>query len=359
MPNYPGRRQGTRRVVIWHKNKPLEWVVEGTKADGAAFEARQRVELDAGRKLSTRTAPVFSEFCRDKYRPHAEKHLGANTWHKVRKYQVVTLMSFFGPKRLTELSAEDVEDYKNFRKVKASSVNNELRVLRTILNWAAAMRYPVADLTIKRLPTRGQGRVRVWTAEQIGRLYQAARSEAAEMLPILVYLVNTGCRKGEAIAAEWDWVDLAGGMIRIPANEYWRPKNGMPREVPLADAVRAILSGPRRHERWVFPNRLGGRYQDFPKELYWRIRDAAGLTGGPHTTRHTYASHFLHAVPDLFLLGKVLGHSHQRMTELYSHLLPDHLSRARNAVNLAPTMALTMAEPEPSTKTAKKAVKRH
>lgn len=35
------------------------------------------------------------------------------------------------------------------------------------------------------------------------------------------------------------------------------------------------------------------------------------------------------------------------MTELYTHLLPDHLSRARNAVNLAPTlqtMANTMAK---------------
>ena len=96
----------------------------------------------------------------------------------------------------------------------------------------------------------------------------------------------------------------------------------------------------------MFPHSHGGQYAQFPKDLYWEIRDEAGLKGGPHTTRHTYASHFLKQVLDLFLLAKILGHSHQRVTELYSHMLPDHLARARNAMNLAPpikTMAATMA----------------
>jgi integrase len=120
----------------------------------------------------------------------------------------------------------------------------------------------------------------------------------------------------------------------------------MPREIPISDALRAALAGPRRHDQWLFPTRHGGRYKEFPKDVYNRIRKAAGLVGGPHTTRHTFASHFLQAVPDMFLLAQVLGHSHQRVTELYSHLLPEHLSRARNAVNIGPaikTMATAMA----------------
>ena len=47
-----------------------------------------------------------------------------------------------------------------------------------------------------------------------------------------------------------------------------------------------------------------------------------------------YASHFLRDVPDLFELARVLGHSHVRVTELYTHRLPGHLERARNAVDL-------------------------
>jgi len=51
-------------------------------------------------------------------------------------------------------------------------------------------------------------------------------------------------------------------------------------------------------------------------------------------TRHTYASHFLASVPDLFLLAQVLGHSSIRITELYSHMLPGRLNRAKNAVSI-------------------------
>jgi hypothetical protein len=50
----------------------------------------------------------------------------------------------------------------------------------------------------------------------------------------------------------------------------------------------------------------------------------------------------------MFLLAKILGHSHSRVTEIYSHLLPDHLARARNAVDIAPkTLAIALADARP------------
>jgi hypothetical protein len=51
------------------------------------------------------------------------------------------------------------------------------------------------------------------------------------------------------------------------------------------------------------------------------------------------------------------------VTELYAHLLPGHLERARNAVNLGPrlqTMAATMAKKRGAPRERpRKAVKRH
>jgi integrase len=66
-------------------------------------------------------------------------------------------------------------------------------------------------------------------------------------------------------------------------------------------------------------------------------RRDAKLRGGPHTSRRTFASHFLMRVPDPHQLAGILGHSQTRVTELYTHLLPGHLDRARNAVNLSAT----------------------
>ena len=349
--------------MIWARGKRHEWIVEGTKADGDAFEARKRLELNA-ETLSTRVAPSFSEFCKHQYKPYAETNLKTSTWKKVRIYQLATLEEFFGSKRLTEITTEEIESYKGVRSraVRPSSVNNELRVLRTVLNYAAETSYPTARPRIKKLPQRGQARTQAWTAAELGRLFVEARKESDELVRLLVFLANTGCRKGEALACEWDWIDFEAEMIRIPSNEHWQPKNGKPREVPLSDACRAVLSGRKASARWVFPKASGERYVDFPKDAFWAARDRAGLTGGPHTLRHTFASHFLQAEPDMSLLARLLGHGHQRVTELYAHLLPDHLARARNAVNLGPTLqtvAKTVAPGAGSSNSPKKIHKRH
>jgi len=72
----------------------------------------------------------------------------------------------------------------------------------------------------------------------------------------------------------------------------------------------------RRASGGSSPSRRGERYVDFPKDAFWAARKRAKLNGGPHTLRHTCASHFLQNVADVVLLAQVLGHSHQRVTEL-------------------------------------------
>ncbi len=360
MSNYPGRTKGTRRIVIWHKGKREEKIIIGTKTDGDEWEARRRLELSGQDTVDPKRIPAFSDFCVSRYKPHAERHLKGSTWNTVRVYQVDTLCKVIGHLKITDVPRpEAIERYKAERSkakvfrhgawhpMKPSSINNELRVLRTILNWARELGYSVPVFKWKKLPIRGKARARAWTGEQIQALYSAAKDRAPELVPMFVFLMNTGCRKGEAIVAEWSWVDLDEGYLRIPSNEAWQPKNGEPREVPIADALRAALGGPRRHPKYLFPTQLRSRYAYFPKDIFDDIRTAAGVTGGPHGFRHTFASHFLKNRPDLFLLGQVMGHSHQRVTELYSHMLPDHLALARNAVNIAPrlqTVAGTVAE---------------
>lgn len=345
MPNYTGKRPHTRRIVVWLKGKAHERVIEGTKTEGDLYEAKFRIELEAN-VHATRVAPRFAKLCTDKYSPFARINLAESTW-RARSNIIVSLVDFFGSKTTTEIGGADVEAYKRLRleesELGAASMNTEIRTLLYVLKWAGEQGYPVKLPAVRYLP-EPEGRIRVWTPEETNGLLAVARTHDPRLLPVLVFLVNTGCRKGESIAAEWSWVDTDAGMLRIPANKYWRPKNGRAREVPLSDAVRAILSGAARSERWVFPNRDNAPFSFFPDARFEFLQREAGLEGGIHTLRHTFASLFLQQVPDLFLLGKILGHTTQRMTEIYSHLLPGHLEKGRNAVNFgAPTMVRTMA----------------
>lgn len=342
MPAYrkPGRGRDKWTVVIWHKGQRHDFVVTGTKADADAFEARKRVEFEANAPGEVRTALRFEDFCVYRYRPHAETHLKASTW-KVRTYQIETLTEFFGKVKLTGITTELVERYKTSRlaetpKPRPVTVNNELAVLSAVMTYAKHVGMPVAKPVIKPLPVRGRGRVTFWTEAEVARLYKACRKQPVDILPMVVFVANTGCRKGEALAIEWKNVDLKKRMVNFWPSEEWQPKDNEPREVPIGDALLELLKKLPKRGRYVFPASHGDRYVEWPRRYFDRARKAAKLTGGPHTLRHTYATHFLKAVPDLYLLSKVLGHSHERTTRIYAHLLPDHLAKARNAVNFAP-----------------------
>ena len=41
------------------------------------------------------------------------------------------------------------------------------------------------------------------------------------------------------------------------------------------------------------------------------------------------------ATRDLLLVARLLGHSHERVTERYAHLLPDALDVARDAISFS------------------------
>jgi integrase len=359
------------RVRLRHEGRQYEWIVRTSRVDADALEARKRLELEAADPATLcRSVPTFYEFCTRHYRPHAELHLRASSWY-AQSFMLATLLEHLGHRKLTEIRAEHVDTYTRLRRregLSAVSVNNELRVLRRVRNFARERKVPVSDFRVEML-SEGERRPKSWTSDELGRLLAAcvkadegraatAREEAARrratrhaarygtvpldapaILPLVVFLANTGCRKGEALALTWESVDLQLGEIRIWPSDEWRPKNGKPREIPISDSLRPWLSvdeKDRRSAKWVFPNEKGERYATFPKRLFREVVNAAKLSGGPHRLRHTFASLFLGTVPDLGLLAAILGHSDQAVTRLYTHMLPDRLAKARNVVSVAP-----------------------
>ncbi|WP_437647800.1 tyrosine-type recombinase/integrase [Sorangium sp. So ce362] len=366
MPIYPkAGRRGTWRVVMSVRGRQREWTIRGMKSEAEVFQARKRLELEAGDLAEVRIAPKFSDFCVSRYRPHAEMHLRASTW-KVRAYQLATLIEHFGELRLTAITTGQVEAFKRGRLADgrgARTINNELAVLQAVCTYAREIPVPIARFAIQPLPVRGRGRVTFWSEAQVAALYEALEELSPELLPIVVCLMNTGMRKGEALALTWEHVDLERGHIRIWPSPEWQPKDNEPREVPIGDALLPWL----RRERvstWVFPCSTGERWRCWPKLQFDRARRAAGhdrtcpvwldheraclcgakgLRGGPHTARHTFAAHFLKAVPDMYLLSQILGHSETRTSKLYAHLLPEHLERARGAVSLVPDVGAAEA----------------
>ena len=325
------------RVVVWHRGTRHDFIQEGTKAEAKQFEAAKRIEFrshdpsTAGRHVLT-----FSEFSKGAYLAHAERQLKERTLTN-RAYTLKRLIDFFGSTKLTDLSVGAAEEYKQKRidqGIGASTINDELKVFRTVIRYAHDLGVPAALPKIKDVPTHGVKRkVTAWTAAEVTKLIQTAKRKRPEIAGLVVFLVNTGCRKGEAIALEWSAVDLKRGLIRIEPGEEWQPKDGEARQIPISADLLPWLKGKRKSKRWVFPNRSRERYAYWPQRAFDQVRKAAKLKGGPHTARHTFATHFLGAGGNLHVLAKILGHSTSYVTDLYGHLLPDHLEAARNIVS--------------------------
>lgn len=334
---YKKDKAGTKWRVVIHlgDGNRQDWIVEGSNKDAVAFEARKRVELEAGKLPEFRAAPTFSDFCSLRYKPFAEVRLKARTW-KNRTYTIANLVAYFGSYRLTEIKRPLVEQYQNQRikdKVKASTINDEIKVLRLIMRYALANGVTCGKVDFPDLPVRGKRKIKAWTKEEVATLLRSIHERSPDVFGLVLFLLNTGCRKGEALALEWHNVDLRKRMIRIEPSEEWQPKDNEAREIPISDRVLLYFNAMHKHKRWVFPSDTGERYAFWPQRAFDRARKAAGLKGGPHMTRHTYASHFLTKQPDLYLLAEILGHTYTTVTDLYAHLLPDHLARALNAVD--------------------------
>lgn len=351
MAIYKGRVKGTYRVVVWYRGRSVERIVRGSRADAKAYETRLQLELEAQAPSGVRVAPTFFEFSTGRYRLHAESELGDSTWAN-RKYELAELNEAFGDLRLTAITTELIEAWKakRAREIGKRSVNRELMALSAVLSFARHIQIPAGKPAIRKFKVPRQRRhAESWTADEVARLYAACERHDPGLLPLLVFLLNTGCRKAEAIAMRWSEVDLDRRLLRIwprpdDDEDPFDTKSREPREVTISDALLPFLLRAERRAEWVFPTRSRRRFAYFPKKRFQAVVKAAGLTGGPHRCRHTYATHFLLTTPDLYLLGRQLGQSTERVTAMYAHLLPEHFDRARNAVSFAP--GLTAAELE-------------
>ena len=329
---------------------------EQAKAQERTIEDELRLEHDraTGRIPPPVHVPTFLAFCAKadanagidedgRYYRHLQnaKRFTERT-RANRAYTLATLASYFAAFRLDEIEPKEVIDYQEERAeaVEASTINTEVKVLRAVLNFATSVGIPrVNALKKKDVPDLPEDTklAEAWTSAEVTRLLERSWEISHRLWAIVLLLANTGMRRGEALNLQWDgeWsrVDLDAKMITLRPSKWWRPKNKSARKIPIDGVLHEYLKANFGRFPFVVTSRKGERYAFWPQKVFDEARRAAGLRGGPHRLRHTFASHFLAKVPDLFLLAEVLGHEHARITKIYTHLLPDHLDRARGAVN--------------------------
>jgi integrase len=195
-------------------------------------------------------------------------------------------------------------------------------------------------------PPAASTTMRVWTADELGRFLTAIRGN--RLYPLFLVLAGTGMRRGEALGAHWEDLDLEGGRWQVrrtllPAQGgviEGTPKTSRGQRSVALDAgtVRALKAW-RKHQleermawgaAWtdsgcVFTREDGiGLHPARISELFDRLVKQSGLPRVRlHDLRHGHCTLALAAGVHPKVVQERLGHSSVAFTlDRYSHVVP-------------------------------------
>lgn len=146
---------------------------------------------------------------------------------------------------------------------------------------------------------------------------------------ILELLYSSGLRVSELSGLNADDINTREGLVKV------KGKGKKERIVPVGTkAIEAIKTYIvervllRKKDNAFFLNKNGTRLTDRSiRRIVVKYAKAIGVNSriGPHTLRHTFASHLLQGGADLRVIQELLGHSSLSTTQKYTHLDITHL----------------------------------
>ncbi|MBS1952558.1 MAG: site-specific integrase [Cyanobacteria bacterium SZAS-4] len=178
-------------------------------------------------------------------------------------------------------------------------------------------------------PTKGVtefrevSRDRFFSQEEIALLFEEIlKLRYSGTRDCLLLLMLTGQRRANVFAMEWSEIDFESALWNIPAEKM---KAGRSHHVPLIPDVVSILKtrhGERESKRWVFPSDVSrtGHLIDITN-AWGRILKRTGIQNARlHDHRRTLAAWEMLTGSDIAIVGKMLGHSDLRSTQIYARL---------------------------------------
>src|SRR6266513_4929721 len=237
----------------------------------------------------------------------------------------------FGSRSLGQITRAEIEDWRREKMMKCrpATINRDLSRLRRMfslaIEWDLLEESPMTGIRFLR---ENNARTRYLSLEESIRLI--ANCIAPHIRALVTVALHSGMRLGEILNLRWHDLDFAAGFILVRDS-----KNGESRQVPTDATLSALFRAyPHRPSTdLVFSSSSGGHIVDV-RTGFQNACKRAGLTDlHYHDLRHTFASQFVMAGGDLYILKEILGHKSLAMTTRYSHLSPTYKIRAIDRMN--------------------------
>ncbi len=235
----------------------------------------------------------------------------------------------------------------SFARVRAVHIREFLQSLRTTRTPATVARKLAAvkgffrflegQRVITQNPTAFIETPRLWrrlpqtlNLQEVEQLLKSVHAEGLGLrdLAMLELLYGAGLRVSELVSLETGSCNFEVGFVRCIG------KGNKERIVPLGRAATEALQRYLKVERprlvehhpeaqALFLNRRGGR---LTRQRVWQVLRHYAKAGrisktiGPHTLRHSFATHLLERGADLRTVQELLGHANISTTQRYTHV---------------------------------------
>ena len=204
------------------------------------------------------------------------------------------------------------------RGVSSATVHAHARAVRAFLRFAYEEDWIEEPVTV-RMPRVEQKRMEVLSREDARKVLSVAGTRDRALV---MTLIDSGLRRGEALALDCRDVDLQTGAVYVR-----RGKGGKPRVTYVgAKTRRALLRwGGGHRSSAIFPLTPSGA-----ATLMARLSRKSAVHITFHKCRRTFASWALREAIDLLSLQRLLGHSSFQMVRRYAYQSESDLRAAHS-----------------------------
>lgn len=265
-----------------------------------------------------------------------ERGLSASTQESYGR-DLRAFMRFLKSRKIETPEAVTGDAIRSFLRAERDAGRNPATIARRLSAIRGCFRFFVAQQWLSDNPTEFIETPKLWRRlpqtlrlEEIEHLLQSVRLESLGLrdLAMLELLYGTGLRVSELVSLNVANINLNERYLRCIG------KGNKERLVPLgreaAEVLNRYLIGERaevikRHpqEPALFVNRWGRR---LTRQRVFQLLKRYAKIGqiskriGPHTLRHSFATHLLERGADLRIVQELLGHANITTTQRYTHV---------------------------------------
>ena len=196
-----------------------------------------------------------------------------------------------------------------------ATINRKMAALSKLLRKAYKMG-DIHSLPEFRRQKERAGRIRFLEYGEEDRLFAAIKARCEDSYRLCTFLVDTGCRLGEALGLIWN--DIQGHRV-----SFWITKSGRSRTIPLTlRAEEALRVDPAVVRKGPFAMLSAVRFRTIWNEAKAEVGLGSDDQVVPHILRHTCASRLVQGGIDIRRVQMWLGHQN------WSHRSASRVSRA-------------------------------